>query len=240
MTRKTDVYQVFKFFRRQFVRKKMTRKTDVYQVEFEKGYGYFQELGQVEKDGRIAHFIIVFEKIYALPIDNFSLLQESASYITHSRSGIIDQIRYNREINDYWLQKFAREKIEPNILCYPYWDNSSHTIHKGIAKISKVGKYRLFKDYEIPQMLRTIEFNLISNTYKWVVMTPFDKFIKFQKSCKGIEHLPPREQPILMTIYRWTDGIGEKEWNDEYCKKLSSATKKSKNNQNRVSYLFLR
>ena len=46
-----------------------------------------------------------------------------------------------------------------------------------------------------------------------------------QKSCKGIEHLPPKCQPIATTIYRWTDGIGEKEWNDEYCKKIIERNK---------------
>jgi len=46
----------------------MTKRTNIYQVEFNHRYGYFQEFGQAEKNGRVAYFRIIFETVYSYPL----------------------------------------------------------------------------------------------------------------------------------------------------------------------------
>ncbi|MCR4726871.1 MAG: hypothetical protein K5753_06620 [Clostridia bacterium] len=215
--------------------KKMEKDLDqddssFYQVEFNNHYGYFQKMGQVEKDGHVSYFRIIFEKVYSSPITDISVLQESAKYIAHSDMGIQEEVEFNQQNYSYNIKKLLSEKEKKqlglNQIYYASWDNSKNTVCQGFAKISRIAKCKPLVEYEIPQMVRTIDFNFITYSYKWVVMTPFRKLVKVQKTCKGIEHLPPMGQSIALTINRWAEGIGEKDWNDEYCKRVIERNRK--------------
>ena len=205
-------------------------KTDIYQVEFNKHYGYFQELGQVKKDGDVAYFRIIFEKVYSSPIADISVLQESAKYIAHTDMGIQEEIEFNQKNCAYSIKKLLSEKknelLGLNQIYYAYWDNDKSIVSQGFATLSRIASVPIPNTYEIPQFVKTDEFNLITNKYKWVVMTPFGEFIRTQKTCKGIESFPPMGQSIALTINRWAEGIGAKDWNDEYCKRVIERNRK--------------
>ena len=215
--------------------KKMEKDLDqddssFYQVEFNNHYGYFQKMGQVEKDGHVSYFRIIFEKVYSSPITDISVLQESAKYIAHSDMGIQEEVEFNQQNYSYHIKELLSEKEKKqlglNQIYYAYWDNDKSIVSQGFATLSRIASVPIPNTYEIPQFVKTDEFNLITNKYKWVVMTPFGEFIRTQKTCKGIESLPPMGQSIALTINRWAEGIGEKDWNDEYCKRVIERNRK--------------
>ena len=208
----------------------MTRRTNVYQVEFNHRYGYFQEFGQAEKNGRGAYFRIIFETVYSSPIEDISVLQESAQYLAHSNMSIQEEIEFNQKNNNYVIQALLQEKRDitnaTNLLYYQYWDENKCATEQGLARLTKLGEGPVFDDRETPQIVRALELNLISNTFKWVLMTPFRELIKVRKSSKGLEEVPPMGQLIALTISRWVEGVGKMQWNDEYCRKIIARNNK--------------
>jgi len=186
---------------------KRYKKGNLFQIDFGSGYGYIQEAGEVSTGEFKDYFCIVYERLFPDGIDNIKELSDEKYFVClfcESPSKTIKKSFDTDQGDPYHpIGKTPRGlEFEYDINSYIY--------------VKRPGRYKVPNDTELPQYLRDDDYDFIAGTYRWFVTTPY-KFVKYQKTVKGIEHMPPYLFSFGRCARWWEEGLTLETWNDEYC-----------------------
>jgi len=186
-------------------------KGNLYQVNFGNMYGYVQEIGEVKKENDVKK---IFVAVYKFPF-NDELKNIKKLFAEEFFVGLYYGIPFEdcEGSKNHPVKKTQKgSEFEYDV----YKDARTGEFKSTYIYVKCLGKYFVPSNIEFPQYLREDEYNFISGTYRWNVISPYNKFIKQQKTVKGIEHMPPMLRFELCARW-WEEGTTLETWNDEYC-----------------------
>ena len=180
-----------------------------FQISYGDKFGYIQEVGDSLSNGS-NYYCKVYKQPFQIPINDVGELSDKEYYIgyfTEQPSKVIKKSFYTNQGDIY-------RPMQETPLGFEF----KYGI-KSYLYVRDLGLHPVLRNFEFPNEFRDVEFNFISGTYKWYVTTP-KKFVRYQKTVNGIEHLSPFLLGFGRCVDWWQVGLTLETWNDEYCQSV--------------------
>jgi hypothetical protein len=207
-----DIYTLFK-------------KGKIFQIDYGDGYGYVQEVGEslIDHDGdddfKIS-FVLVYERPFAEKIQKIRNLSSEKYFIGHFFTSPTQETKLTMNMKfDGATMIPPRETYRGFEFDYGGRKNEQIKIYElRQLYVKSLGSHPVPAGIELPKYLRDFDVDFIAGTYRWYIVKFIDgEFVKYQKTSKGIEHIPPYHLGFGACAAWWEERLTLETWNDEYC-----------------------